>query len=420
MGLEDFICLQTNRYQNNTFYGTAIASGTVKFYGPPESFHIDADVVTSNGSDLVIPLNNSLTLTDNDFVIFLSDKKEEEDAGLQTYNVDLKGLSLDFKVAVTNTAEIMIFLPDNMGNISSKGFGDIRFTINPRGDFNIYGDYNFLRGTFFFSLQNLINRRFEIVQGGQIGFTGNPYNANVNLKALYKLKTSLSGLGASIGPEYEGQRVNVNAYLGLKGKLANPDIKFSIDFPNVKDDVKQVIYAILDTNDASLMNQQMISLLFMNSFSYASSSGNMSSSSLNIISGQLSNWLSQISSDFDIGINYIPGDEINQDEVEVALSTQFFNNRLIVDGNVGMIAEDKSQQQASNIVGDVNIEYKLTPDGRIRLRAFNRANNLNSIDYYVPYTQGIGIFYTKEFDRFGDIFKRQTPRRKKKENIEND
>jgi len=414
---EEFICLQTNKYQNKVFYGTAIASGEVKFYGPLSNFHIDADVVTSKNSKIVIPLNNTFTATDNDFVIFLNKEATDEAAPAPDYKVDVRGLNLDFKIGITNTAETMIFLPENMGNISSKGFGDIRFTINPRGEFAIFGDYNFLRGTFFFTMEGLINKRFEILQGGKISFTGNPYNADVNLKAQYRLKTTLTGLGASISTEYEGQRVNVNAILGLRGKLANPDIHFSIGFPNVKDEVQQTIYAVLDTNDATLMNQQMISLLLMNNFSYANTSVNMGASSLNIISSQLSNWLSQISNDFDIGINYIPGDEITQDEVEVALSTQFFDNRLIVDGNVGMMTKDEEQQQASNIVGDVNIEYKLTPDGRIRLRAFNRSNNFNTIDYYAPYTQGVGIFYTKEFDRFSDIFKRQ---RKKKEKLEED
>jgi len=409
---EDFICLYTKRYQNKTFYGDGIVSGQVNFYGPPDNFHIDANVQSAKGADITIPLDNSFTVTDNDFVIFTN--VEQEDEAQPDYNVNVKGLNLDFRIGINNTAETMIFLPGNMGNISSRGYGDIRFTINPRGRFNIYGDYNFLHGWFFFSLQNLINRRFEILQGGSISFTGNPYNADVDLKALYRLKTNLSGLGASISPELEGQRVNVNAYLRLKGKLANPDIRFSIDFPNVKDEIKSTIYAILDTNDAVMMNQQMVSLLLMNSFSYASSSANMAGSSLNIVTSQLSNWLSQISRDFDIGINYISGDEMNQDELEVALSTQFFDNRLIVDGNVGvMTGENTTQQDASNIVGDVNIEYKLRPDGRIRLRAFNRSNNINTLDYYAPYTQGVGIFYTKEFDRFGDIF-----RRKKKKELE--
>jgi len=413
---DNFICINTNRYQNSTFYGEGIFSGEIKFYGKLGDFHIDADVETSRGADMTIPLNNSFTVTENDFVVFMNEE-QAEDKELVDYNVDLKGLNLDFRIKINNTAELMLFLPGNMGNISSRGHGDIRFTIDPRGEFEIFGDYNFLRGTFFFSLQNLINRRFEIIQGGKIGFSGNPYNADVSLKALYRLKTSLSGLGASISPEFEGQRVNVNAYLGLYGKLANPDIRFSIDFPNVKDEIKSTIYAVLDTNDAMLMNQQMVSLLLMNSFSYASASTNMPASSLNIISSQLSNWLSQISRDFDIGINYIAGDEINQDELEVALSTQFFDNRLIVDGNVGvMTTENTTQQQASNIVGDVNIEYKLTPDGRIRLRAFNRSNNINTLDNYAPYTQGVGIFYTKDFDRFKDIFKRQRRRGEKIEN----
>jgi len=415
---QDFVCLYTNRYHNNVFYGDGIVSGEAKFYGPMDDFHIDADVETSRGADITIPLNNSFTATENDFVVFRNEEKDKNELASK-YNVDLKGLNLDFRIRINNTAETMIILPGNMGNISSRGYGDIQFTVDPRGEFNIFGNYNFLRGTLFFSLQNLINRRFEIIQGGHIDFTGNPYNADVDLKALYRLKTSLSGLGASISPEFEGQRVNVNAFLGLRGKLANPDINFSIDFPNVKDEIKTTIYAVLDTNDAMLMNQQMVSLLLMNSFSYASSSPNMAGSSLNIVTSQLSNWLSQISRDFDIGINYISGDEINQDELEVALSTQFFDNRLIVDGNVGVMTtqKDASQQDASNIVGDVNIEYKLRPDGRIRLRVFNRSNNINTLDYFSPYTQGVGIFYTKEFDRFGDIFKRQ---RKKGEKLENE
>jgi len=407
---QEFNCLNTNRYQNDVFYGTGLVSGEVKFYGSLDDFHIDADVLSSKGTDITIPLNNSITITENDFVVFLQDEEQEEGIVMKDYSIDLKGLSLDFSIEITNTAELMIFLPSNMGNISSKGFGDIRFTLNPRGRFEIFGDYNILRGTFFFSFQNMITRRFEILQGGKLSFTGNPYNADVNMKALYRLKTSLSGLGANISPEYEGQRVNVNAYLGLKGKLANPEISTSIAFPNVKDEVQQTIYAILDTNDAALMNQQMTSLLLMNNFSYANVTTSVSASSFNIISGQLSNWLSQISNDFDIGINYNAGEELDQEEVEVALSTQFFDNRLVVDGNVGVVTKDKTQQQASSIVGDVNIEYKLTPDGRIRLRAFNRSNNFNTIDYYAPYTQGVGVFYTKDFNRLGEIFKRQRKR----------
>ncbi|MEA3478924.1 MAG: translocation/assembly module TamB domain-containing protein, partial [Bacteroidota bacterium] len=160
------------------------------------------------------------------------------------------------------------------------------------------------------------------------------------------------------------------------------------------------------SNDQGSMNQQMISLLILGSFSYTSGGSSLGASSVNLISNQLSNWLSQISRDFDVGINYIPGDEIAQDEIEVALSTQLFNDRLIIDGNVGVSTMDNksNSQNASSIVGDVNIEYKLRPDGRIRLRAFNRSNNIYTFENISPYTQGVGIFYRKEFNRFSELF----------------
>ena len=86
-----------------------------------------------------------------------------------------------------------------------------------------------------------------------------------------------------------------------------------------------------------------------------------------MLSNQLSNWLSQISNDFDIGFTYRPGNEVSTQEVEVALSTQFFNDRMLVDGNVSN-TNNTSNQNTSNIVGDVNVEYKITE--KFRLSSF--------------------------------------------------
>jgi hypothetical protein len=132
--------------------------------------------------------------------------------------------------------------------------------------------------------------------------------------------------------------------------------------------------------------------------------GFFSSSTSEMISNQLSNWLSKISNDFDIGVNYRPGDDITSDELQASMSTQLFNNRIIIDGNVGVA---NVQSASSNIVGDVNIEYKITPDGRFRVRAFNKSNDINTLTDNAPFTQGIGLTYQKEFDRLGDLFRRR-------------
>jgi hypothetical protein len=116
--------------------------------------------------------------------------------------------------------------------------------------------------------------------------------------------------------------------------------------------------------------------------------------------------LSKISNDFDIGVNYIPGDDLSQDEFQVAMSTQLLNDRLVIDGNLD-VPTGNSSQYSSNLVGDVYIEYKLTQDGRFRVKAFNRSNNLNTLEQYSPYTQGVGVFYRKEFSRLNEIWRKQ-------------
>jgi hypothetical protein len=120
-----------------------------------------------------------------------------------------------------------------------------------------------------------------------------------------------------------------------------------------------------------------------------------------LLSNQLSHWLSQISSNWDIGVNYQPGDEISKDQVEVALSTQLLNDRLIINGNVGTA---NKYQQSSEFVGDFRVDWKLTPNGKLRLKFFNR-NSDRLIYEETRYIQGAGLFYREEFNSFRELFK---------------
>ena len=128
--------------------------------------------------------------------------------------------------------------------------------------------------------------------------------------------------------------------------------------------------------------------------------------------------LSRISDDVDIGFNYKPGDNVSQEEFEVALSTQLFDDRLTIDGNFGM-TYDRSEQSASNIVGDVDIGYKLTPDGQWVLKVFNHSNvnswyNYSNYDQTSPYTQGVGIAFRKDFNKLSELFESKKKSKKKK------
>jgi hypothetical protein len=132
-----------------------------------------------------------------------------------------------------------------------------------------------------------------------------------------------------------------------------------------------------------------------------------------VLSNQMSNWLSQISKKVDIGINYRPGDQITAQEVAVALSTQLFNDRVRIETNVGVGGgqANSQTQNASNIVGDVNLEVKLTE--RTKLRVFNKSNQVDNLVHNTPYTQGVGVFYKREFNSFGELFMRKKKKSRK-------
>jgi hypothetical protein len=401
----NFMALNLDRYQNEVFYGTAYASGTVRLEGPFENLAIIVDAKTEKGTKVSIPINYSVDVSQNDFIVFtnLSDTAKKEHEG----EVQIVGVSIDISTNVTNDADIEISLPGNIGNLKAKGNGKLRLGVDPNGYLTLSGSYVIQTGLFVFSLEQLVSRRFDILEGSKISWNGDINDAEVSIVARYRLRTDLSGLGISlIDPEASSQKVIVNTDIRMTGNLFNPDLNFGITFPNLQEQTKQAVYAVLDTNDKGLMNQQAISLLVLGSFSSTGTSGINPVNPAVIVSNTLSSMLSQISNDFNIGINYVPGDQVSAEQLEVALSTQLLDDRLIIDGNIDVTGANANTQKTSSIVGDINAEYKLTPDGRFRVKAFNRSNDLSLFNDYAPYTQGVGIFYRKDFNNIHELFRK--------------
>ena len=118
----------------------------------------------------------------------------------------------------------------------------------------------------------------------------------------------------------------------------------------------------------------------------------------------MSNWLSKLSSDIDIGLNYRPGDNITSDEIAVALSTELLNNRLVISSNFGVSQGNEINQNENELIGDVNIEYKLNEDGTFRIRVFSRTNEYDITNAnQTQTTSGVGLYYKKEFNNWKEF-----------------
>ncbi|MEI6294405.1 MAG: translocation/assembly module TamB domain-containing protein, partial [Methanomicrobiales archaeon] len=406
--LNDFSAFNNSRAQNNIFYGVARGSGTVNIDGPIENISIRVKAQTGSKTHVVIPINMTESIGQNDYIIFIQPSKDSVDSREKIRRKTTSGITLDLGILVNPNAEVEVYFPDQLGNLKATGTGNLQMHMTPNTPFTLSGIYFLKKGSFLFQLKNILRLPMSIKEGSQISWTGDPADANLSVAAVYKTKAPMKGLTSD--PKEEGIRIPVECIIRLKGKLMNPDISFGMNLPNVEENIRTQVFSVIDTNNASEMTQQVVYLMVMNQFkpiiSTSGSSVDVGSTSMSLVTNQINSWLSQISQNVNVGINYRPGTSTTQQEFDVALSTQLFDDRLLIDGTFGMNSyNNQTYNQSSTIVGDINIEYLLTKNRRWRVHAFNRTNTLTILNNNSQYTQGVGITYQRDFTNFWEIFR---------------
>ena len=318
---------------------------------------------------------------------------------------------------VNPSADVNVQFPNQVGNIKGFGSGNLAMEMTPTGGFTLSGTYTLQKGDFHFQMKNIMRRDFIIQSGSRITWSGDPANALINMSAIYKTRVPMDNI--TTDAELKSQRVAVECIIRLSGELSNPDLSFGINLPNAEEAVKSVVYAAIDTNNAVAMNQQMFNILVFDQFQAITAGSNLNidvcTASMSVLTNQFNSLLSQISRDVNIGVNYRRASNTAGQEIDVAVSTQLFNERLLIDGLFGVnsMNPNSTTQNASTIVGDINIEYVLSKNRRWRVRAFNRTNTVNELENNAPYTQGVGISYQRDFRKWGDLFKSEKKAGKK-------
>lgn len=413
----NFLAMATTAEHSSSYYGTAIANGIVEFKGPVKNLDLNVKALTKEGTKFTLPLGGSSTVKKQDFITFI--EKEEEVATEDDEVVVIKrkvkeknNINIGLNLDVNDDALIKISLPNNLGSLEAKGNGNIKFDLaTSTFAMSLVGDYQISAGSLNLNLENIIRRTFSLDPGSRISWTGDPINGIINATGVYQTKATLSSLGLIDSTSNSANSsVKVECLVRLKNKLMNPDISFGLRLPNATEDTKQAVFYAIDTTNQSEVFMQVVSLLVFNSFSYGSTINGM-----NLITGQLNDFLAQNIQYIDINFNYRPGSDQSNEEVSLALKKQLFNDRLTIETNFGVIIPNSTAYSTSgtNIVGDFNIDFKITKDGRFSAQAFNRSNYNNYYYQYsfykmAPYTQGIGFSYSKSFDRLRDFFKKKT------------
>ena len=410
--LNNMMALNTTVDMNELYYGKAYATGDFSVSGYRGSLEINVDAATAPGTDIHLPVGGSTEVSPIGFVRFSSaDTSDAEE------EVDLSGVSLAMNVTVTPDARFELIFDPTVGDIlSGSGSGHIEMGVTPAGEFSMQGQVQVDEGDYLFTLRNVVNKRFQIQPGGRITWYGDPFDAQLDIHALYKVRASLYDIvpPGERSDAYK-KRVPVDVVMHLTDKLMNPEIGFQVRLPSVDESIKAQVTSALSTDQE--MNRQVFALIVLNRFLqppvYAgagtpTTGGNVAGTTTSeLLSNQVTNWLSGLSNDFDLGVNYRPGDNITKDEFEVAVSTQLLNERLLLSTNVGVQYGAQAAASSNTLVGDFQLEYLLTDDGKLRAKAFSTTNdrNLNQADQ-APTTQGAGVAYRQDFDTVGELWQK--------------
>lgn len=285
--------------------------------------------------------------------------------------------------------------------------GDLAIAINDFEQITMNGQLEVVEGAYFFTLQNLINKQFDIEPGGTISWFGDPYEAEIDLNTRYAIRSSLDGLLPDEA-NLPG-RIPIHLNLELQGALMRPDIGFSIDLPEASPQLVSLVEGALINEDE--LNRQALSLLVLNQFLSPDpiSSGiggeNMQDKSAAFIASQLGHWVSQISPDMDIGFDYANDPTRGKQALAVALSTRLLDDRLHVEGAIG--TNQLSQVSTQNVqLQDMTISYDLDQNGHFQVTGHTRQNpEWSSPDGAT--TQGVGLRFQREFNTWGERRKKR-------------
>lgn len=396
---------------SDLFFGKVYAKGTVKVLGPLDALRLDVRAEAAKASVFKLPLSAPTEYEANSSISFVHPVQEARE---RIRTAVVRGLDVSLALQVTPLMTMELLLDETVGDIiRGNGVGWMKVDYPPTGALRLNGSVELTGGSYLFTLQNLINKSFDVAPGGTLAWTGDPYGGRLNLRAVYTTRTALTGMVNQ--PDYGGQRIPVQLGLNLSGDLMQPQLAFDFALPNANPAWQEELRNRLADGDKR--NIQAFSLLLTNSF-WQSNEGLLSQSvqSVNanttqMLASQFSNFLAQGLGDFvDIDLAYSGSNRTDaRDQLEVALSKAFLNDRVSVQTTLDVpLGRQEASSSTSGLVGDVQVNYKITEDGRWKARAFNRSNNNNpALDRLSPYTQGVGLEFGTQANSWKALFRRR-------------
>jgi hypothetical protein len=338
--------------------------------------------------------------------------------------VKLSGIKMEFNLDVTEDAYGEIIFDKKAGDIiRANGAGKIKMIIDTKGEFSVIGQYVIKKGDYHFTTYNLVNKDFDIKPGSTITWNGPVLEGMMDILAEYNLTASLAPLAAN-DPQIQERPESKRRYpvvvrMRLTEQLLKPDIGLGLeirDYPR-NSDLNYYVQAFQSriSTDEQELNRQVFSLMIFRMFApmgdFVQTSSISYSSFSDLVSNQLSSWLSQFDENLEVAIdlNGLSGSALSNFQLRFSYTLLEGRLRLTRDGG---FTNAQNQTSALSIAGDWTLEYMLSKDGFFRVKMFHKINQnliLSGLNNNNT-TQGASLLYTQSFNRLSELL----PKKKKK------
>ncbi len=404
LNTDNLLVLNTEYSENALYYGTGLLSGSTTLKGFTDELIIDVEGKTNTGTEFIIPLSDVSTVNVSKLIHFEDIKTIENNRTKKEEIVfeRLKGLIINFNLNVTKDAVAQIVIDKETGSIlRGSGDGDLSLNIDTNGKFEMYGALLIDNGEYQF--RNIVNKDFDVIKGGTIVWSGNPYDAEINITAINYTKANPSVLLDEIA---SSRKIDVELVTTMSGNLSSPGMNFDIKIPNASSLVSSELEFKIRNEDEKLT--QFFSLLATGSFvrsdqnksnfnSNAAIAGTIAQKASQLLSNMLvsENDNFQVGVTYDVGYNNDVKDVITDDQLGVEVSGRIAD-KVIVSGKVGVPVGSNTN---SNVIGEVEVKVPLNTAETLQAKFYNRQNEIQfDVIEGQGYTQGVGISYRFDFD----------------------
>ncbi len=445
-----FLAVNSEAYENPEFYGRAVATANVTMKGPVSNLVISGDLGVNEGTDMVIStVSGDEEVVQASFIEFIDRNAFLEADPLsadsvltaaekaRADSVTVSGFTLDTKIHISPKAQFTILIdPVNGDKVVASGEADLEVLMKPNGDLNMQGVYTLNSGSYNLSFAGLVKKQFTIRDGSTIVWTGDPYNADMNLTAVYTAETDLSGLVAGFEDGLtDAQKKAVlteqeaNVLLKITGTLEEPELAFDLELPALASGGPEIqaVGEILNEikQDETQLYKQVFGLIVLGRFipatggfgsggqsdgSYAAVNDEINSSVSRLLSSQLSKLSEDYLGGVEINVGLESTEGVAQEsalagrDLGVELSKSLFDDRLTVTvGGTTSLGNDQGAASSSGsstgeILGEFEVLYRLDKDGNLNIRIFQKTDR-NALTNQREQRAGVSVYYQDSFNK---------------------